>query len=188
MVPESMESLLADKLVEVITDWCINHVPIDDDSRADHVILGKPTDERRDEIVISIHMQHPLGPGQDQTFLAEGTPRNLMERPYHWPSETWGGMRTEAIIGAVQVNYREKLTQSEGLRIVSAVNTRIKQAINQDIRLKSLTDDMGNFMSSIQTFRGQGYSSGAKDITIDLRWVSFRAWVHTTNQRITLSA
>jgi len=111
-----------------------------------------------------------------------------MERPYQWPSETWGGMRTEAIVGAVQINYRDKVPYEEGIQIIGAVNSRIKQAINRDSRLAHLVDDMGNFMSGIQTFRGEGYSSGAKDITIDLRWVSFRAWIHTRHQRVTLDS
>lgn len=186
-VPDSIEGLLADELKEVLTDWCINYVSADDASRANHVIVGKPTKELRSAIVISIHMQHPLSRTKGGTDLVEGTPRNQSERPYHWPAETWGGMRTEMIVGAVQVNYREKETYEDAMNIIGPIVNRIKQGINQDARLTTLSDDMGNFMSKIETFTAEGVSSGGDNITVDRRWVSWRAFVHSTHARVSLS-
>jgi hypothetical protein len=182
-----MEGLLAHRLLEVVEDWCIHYVPADDDSRANEVLLGKPTKELRDEIVVSIYMNHPLSSAKGGQDLVEGTPRNQRERPYHWPAETWGGMRTEMLVGAVQVNYRQKEAYEDAMTLIGPVVTRIKQGINQDMRLDHLEDDMGNFMSKIETFTAEGVSSGGANITVDRTWVSWRAFIHSTNERTTLS-
>ena len=175
--------MLADKLLDAITRACRTDVSEDDESRADHVILGKPTTELRDAIVVSIHTEHPLGPVSDKDFTAMGTPRGEDERPYKWPSETTGGMRTKEVIGAVQINIREKVPYDTAKAINSAVANRIEIAINQDAVLRSFSDEFGNFCSQIDTFRASGYQSGGGNVSINIRWIDWRAFVHSTNCR-----
>jgi len=185
--PESIENLIASTLKEVLTDWCINFVSDDDSSRANNVVLGKPTRELRNSIVVSVYMYHPLGFSKGGHYVAEGTPRAQRERPYKYPFETWGGMNTEEIIGAVQVNYREKEPYEDAIGIVAPIIGRIKKAINTDDRLEYLEDDMGWSMSSITTFETQGVASGGKNITVDRRWISWRAFIHSSNCRVSVS-
>lgn len=172
---------------EVLTDWCISNVDADDPSRVNYVILGKPTRELSAAIVVSIYMTHPLAMSKGGEWMVEGTPRAQRERPYQFPAELGGGMTTELIVGAVQVNYREKESYEDAVPIISRVTNRIKQGINKDSRLASLTDDMGNFMSNIETFRAEGVASGGSNVTVDRHWVSWRAWVHSSNCRVTVS-
>jgi len=186
-IPDTIENKIAETMLAVLTDWCINNVDTDDPSRANYVVLGKPTRELSSAIVVSITMTHPLSMSKGGEDLVEGTPRTQKERPYQFPPETYGGMRTELIVGAVQVNYREKEGYDDAIPIISRVTNRIKQGINQDIRLASLTDDMGNFMSSIETFTAEGVASGGDNVTVDRHWISWRAWVHSTNCRISVS-
>lgn len=176
---DTIEGKVAETLLEVLTDWCINNVDNSDPSRANYVVLGKPTRELSSSIVVSIYMTHPLSMTRGGEWIAEGTPRRQNERPYQFPAEM-GGMRTEMIVGAIQVNYREKESYEDAIPIISRVTNRIKQGINRDSRLKYLLDDMGNFMSCIETFRAEGVASGGGNITVDRRWVSWRAWVHSS--------
>lgn len=184
--PHSIQSLIASTIKEVITDWCIDYVPADDPSRADHVVLGKPTRELKDNVVISIYMNHPLGRGADKDEFASGPPRAQDERPYKWPMESCGGMTTEKIIGGVQINYRRKKNYEGAIKEIGPILARIKQGINNDSRLDRLEDDLGSYMSSIQAIRTEGYTSGGGDITLERTWVTFRAWVHTDNSRVAL--
>ena len=182
-VPQSIESILGDKLKEVLTRWCITGVPLDDESRANHVILGKPTTELRDAVVISIHTEHPLGPISDKDHIVMGTPRSDDERPFKWPAETTGGMRSKVVIGAIQVNIREMFAYEIAKAINGAVASRIEAAINQDAELDAFNDDFGNFMSRIETFQGSGYQAGGGNVSINIRWIDWRAFVHATNCR-----
>lgn len=182
-VPQSIESLLGDKLKSVLTERCITDVSDDDESKANHVILGKPTTELRDNIVISIHTEHPLGPIADKDHIVMGTPRSDEERPFKWPAETTGGMRSKVVIGAVQVNIREKLPYETAKAINGAVASRIEAAINQDGELDAFHDDFGNFMSRIETFEASGYQAGGGNVSINIRWIDWRAFVHSTNCR-----
>jgi hypothetical protein len=186
-IPDTIEGEIADTMLEVLTYWCITNVDAEDPSRANHVILGKPTSQLSSAIVVSIHMLHPLSLSKGGEDLVEGTPRTQKERPYQFPPETWGGMRTELLVGAVQVNYREKEDYEGAIPIISRVTNRVKQGINQDSRLAYLTDDMGNFMSEIETFTAEGVQSGGDNITVDRHWVSWRAWVHSTHARTVVS-
>lgn len=183
---DTIENQIASTLKAVLEDWCITNVDVTDPSRANYVILGKPTRELSSAIVVSIYMTHPLALSKGGEWLVEGTPRRQPERPYQWPAETSGGMSTEMLVGAVQVNYREKETYEDAIPILSRVTNRIKQGINKDSRLAWLRDDMGNFMSSIETFRAEGVASGGGNVTVDRHWVSWRAWVHSNKCRITV--
>jgi len=182
-VPQSIESILGDRLKDALTRWCITGVPLDDESRANHVILGKPTTQLRDNVVISIHTEHPLGPISDTDHIVMGTPRTNEERPFKWPAETTGGMRSKVVIGAVQINIREKMSYELAKSINGAVAARIEAAINQDAELDAFGDDFGNFMSRIETFQGSGYQAGGGNVSINIRWIDWRAFVHSTNCR-----
>lgn len=186
-IPDTIENLIATTMQDVLLDWCVNNVDSSDPSIANHVILGKPTRQLSSSLVVSIHMKHPLSLKRGFEYLVDGTPRSQRERPHQFPPEFSGGMRTELIIGAVQVNYREKRSYEDAIPIISRVTNRVKQGINQDMRLDSLTDDMGNFMSRIETFTAEGVSSGGESTTVDRSWVSWRAWVHSENCRISVS-
>jgi len=175
--------MIADKLLSVLTKWLITNVDEDDDSRANRVILGKPTDELRYNVVVSIHLDHPLGPAQDTDFNAMGTPRSTEERPYKWPTETTGGMHTRQIIGAIQINIRETLPYEAAKAINGAVATRIELAIRRDNELRSFHDDFGQFVSIIDTFRGYGYQAGGGNTSIHIRWIDWRAVIHSENCR-----
>jgi hypothetical protein len=171
VVKLGIESVLAEKLLEVLTKHCITDVT--DDSEADHVILGKPTEELRESIVISIHMQHPLGPSADTDAIMVGTPRQVNERPDRYPAEF--GSIIWKIIGAVQINVRQRESYDEAIKIISTIYERVKYAIDNDPDLASLSDDWGNTMFRLRTFQAAGYASGGGDISINIRWVSFRA-------------
>lgn len=182
-VPTSIIPLVAETLHEALLRECKTSVPTSDPSRADHVIIGKPTTELRDNIVVSIHMNHPLGPGSDTDANISGPPMSSKDRPLKFPAETSGGMRTELIIGAVEIRTRQRLEFSEAMWVEGAINARIKGAINQAPELRYLKDDFGNFMSRIETFKHSGYTSGGGKVSIGAGWVDWRAVVHTTNCR-----
>lgn len=183
-VPVSVESILGDKLKDVLTRWCITDVPSDDESRANHVILGKPTTQLRDNVVISIHTEHPLGPTLDKDHsVTGGTTRGNEERPYKWPAETTGGMRNKVVVGAIQVNIREGFPYDIAKAINGAVAARVEAAINQDSQLDAFSDDFGNFMSRIETFQASGYQAGGGNVSINIKWIDWRAFVHSTNCR-----
>lgn len=171
-----IEAVLAQKLYTVLTQWCITDVAADDPSRADAVVLGKPTRELRDEIVISIHMQHPLGPAADKDELVSGTPKQPDERPWNWPKE-FGGGRVEKVVGAIQANIRQKLPYAEAVEIIASVVERIKAAINRDKDLASLDDDWGNTLLVIETFQASGHAGGGGGVSINLRWIDWRAFI-----------
>jgi hypothetical protein len=180
-IPQSMEALLAHTLLDAITKRCITDVPPDDSGRTDQVVLGKLTRELRDENVIAVHMQHPLGPSIDRDGMA-GAPRN-QDQPWDWPPETLGGMRTERIDGAVEIRLRKKLEYTDAVDIFAVVIQRVKDAINREESLRTLTDQMGNTMSIIEAFEAPGYAAGGGNVSINIRWVNWRAFVHSTNAR-----
>jgi hypothetical protein len=183
VTPKDIESLIADTLETVLTDWLINEVSTHDQSRANWVIIGKPTKELRDPITISIHTQHPLGPDKDTDKLVEGRPRSAQERPLQFFRETSGGARQEMMFGAIQVRIRENLPPKTALNLKGAVVDRIKKAINRDTRLKTLTDDLGNTMFWIETFKHSGHASGGSDVSIFIEWIDWRAAVCSDNRR-----
>jgi hypothetical protein len=105
--------------------------------------------------------------------------------PYVWPVETSGGMRTETVIGAIQVNIRERESYADNAKAINAaVIARIRNAINQDASLRPFHDDFGNFVSRVETFQASGYQSGGGNVSINVRWVDWRAVVHSTNCRL----
>lgn len=182
-IPSTVEALLANRMRDVLQEWCIDDVPTTDRSRANHAIVGKPTSELRDPIVISVHTDHPLGPGVDKDKVVMGAPRSDSERPFKWPPESWGGMRTEQMIGAVQINIREDLSSEDAVAISGAVSARVKNAINQDRRLAYIADDFGNHMQQLDTFKRTGYASGGGNVSIYIHWVDWRAHIVSTNMR-----
>jgi len=180
--PSSIEPLLATTMQTVLTEWCITDVPEDDASRANAVIIGKPTDELRQDIVVSIHTQHPFGPIRDRDTRVDGVEGGGLSRsPHRFPQETLGGMRTEEIIGCVQVNIRLRKESEDATWLIGPVIERVKQGIDRDKRLIGLEDDLGNYLSIIETFRADGYAGGGGKVTTNFRWVDFRAYVHRTN-------
>lgn len=181
--PTALEAKLAHVLKDVIGDHCINYVAPDDTSKANHVIIGKPTRELRDEIVVSVHMDHPLGPIMDRDDRVSGLRGGLSNRPYVIPNETIGGMTVDEIIGGVQIRARRRETSEDATFIIKPVHVRIKRAINRDKRLRLIQDDLGNTMFTIHTFRAVGYESGGGDVTINTRWVNFRALACYSNCR-----
>ena len=182
--PRTIEAMLAHTMAEVLTDWCIERVAPDDDSVVKSVIIGKPTSELGNPPVISIHTQHPLGPPKDTDHIAMGAPRGPEERPYKWPVETTGGMRTDLMIGTVQINIREQSKAADAAWIIGAIASRVRKAINQDPRLATLVDDMGDYMSRVETFQHSGHTGGGSSTTTHIRWVDFRATIHSTNCRV----
>lgn len=181
--PQSIESLIANTLEEVLADWCVNEVSTHDQSRASHIVLGKPTKELRDAIVVSIHTQHPLGPDNDSDRLVEGQPRSADERPLQFQRESAGGARVEMMFGTVQVRIRENLEHRLALNLKGAVSDRIRKAINRDERLRALTDDLGNTMFWIETFKHSGHASGGANVSIFIEWVDWRAAICSDNRR-----
>lgn len=176
-----IESVLAHTLHDVLTDWCIKRVPTNDPSRADHVLLGKPTSERQDEIVVSIHMQHPLGPGADKDRDVSGKPTTQDDRPNFFPAgfnERWW-----KLVGTVQINVRQDMSYEETVDIVAAVVERVRAAINRDVRFQRLKDDWDNALYDIETFQAYGHASGGGDVSINLRWVDWRATVLSQKKR-----
>ena len=171
-----IEAVLAQELYKVLTKWCITDVAANDPSRADAVVLGKPTRELRDEIVISIHMQHPLGPSADRDEIVSGTPRQREERPWIWPKE-FGGGKVEKMVGAIQVNIRQKLAYDEAVEIISSVVERVKAALNTDRDLVPLSDDWGNTLQVLETFQASGHAGGGGEVSINLRWIDWRAFI-----------
>lgn len=181
--PKAMESLLGDTLKEVLTDYCINNVDSDDTTKANYVVMGKPTSELRSAIVVSVHMQHPLGPDKDVDKLVEGAPRSAEERPLTFPRESIGGATFEMITGAVQVRIKEGKNHQAALNTKSVTVDRIKKAIKTDSRLRVLKDDLGNTMTWIEVFRHSGHAAGGGEVSIFIEWVDFRAIVVSSNSR-----
>lgn len=183
--PSTIEALIAETIQAAVEARCITDVPEDDESRANHVIIGKPTRELRDELVISVHMQHPFGPRLDRDQNITGTTGVPGPRPWKFPAETIGGATFEEIIGCVQIRLRQRTSLEDAMWIFSAVKERVKQAINLDKSLKTLTDGMGNTMFLIETFRAIGYDSGGAEVSLTTQWVDFRALVSRSNCRET---
>jgi len=184
--PAHYEAMLADKIRDAIEEWTITDIPQDDESRASTVIIGKPTTELKQDIVISVHMRHPLGPSRDRDQNVTGTARGGMTNsPWHWPRETIGGMRTTEVTGDIQIRLRKKVAADVAGWIISAVKERCVQAINKDWRLNAFSDDFSNFVSIVEAYRNDGYDSGGGSTTIHIGWVDFRAYVHHTNVRET---
>jgi hypothetical protein len=181
--PKTIEAMLAETIKDAVEKKCVTEIPDDDDSRADHVIIGKPTRELRDEMVISIHMRHPFGPRMDKDTAVHGLPRSSDSGPWVFPAETMGGMRVERIIGCVQIRLRKRQNAEEASWLFEPVKERIRQAINCDASLSSLSDDFGNTMFWIETFRATGYDSGGGEVSLTNQWVDFRAFVSSTNCR-----
>lgn len=186
-VPLSAEAEIARRMKEALVRWCITDAEAADQSRANHVIIGKPTNELADEIVISVHTQHPLGPQADKDGVVMGPPREQDERPWRFPQETDGGMRSEKIVGAVQVNIREDLPADDAIKVSSMVVERVKAALNRDYRLRAflIEEPIKTFVSRIESFESRGYAAGGGDVSIYIRWVGWRALVHYTNVRET---
>jgi len=178
-----IEAILAHTLHTVLTEWCIDDVSTDDPSRADHVVLGKPTRELRDSKVVSIRMQHPLGPAADKDEVVSGSPRGQDERGHYFPAETSGGMMVEKIIGCIEVRIREKLSYPDAVEVNASLIERIKRAINTDLRLALLKDDFGVTLFKLETFQATGHASGGGDVSINVRWVDWRAFTCRTNCR-----
>jgi hypothetical protein len=181
--PEVVESMAAQTLRGVLQEWLIDRVPSDDGSRVHHVIVGKPTRELRDEMVVSVHMDHPFGPKMDKSTNISGLGGGLSGRPYVFPGETTGGMKIEEIIGCVQVRVRQRLAAEDASKLMYPILARIRQALNRDERLRFIEDGFGNYMFRIETFRATGYESGGGDVTINSKWVDFRALVCYSNCR-----
>jgi len=177
-----MEAVLGQQLKTVLEKWCITNVAADDDSKADAVVLGKPTSELRDPIVISIHLQHPLGIGADKDTLAAGPPRARNERSWTFPAEIGGGSIWK-IIGTVQVNIREREAYEDAIETIASVIERVRAAINQDASLVPLKDDFGNTVIVLETFQAEGYAGGGGEVSINFRWVDWRAFCHRTDCR-----
>nr|NIV40059.1 hypothetical protein [Anaerolineae bacterium] len=60
---------------------------------------------------------------------------------------------------------------------------RVKAAINRDADLNSLSDDFGNTMHVLETFQAVGYAGGGGDVSINFRWIDWRAFIHRTDCR-----
>lgn len=182
-VPQSIEAVLSSTLLAAVKEYCQTNVSDTDESKADHVILGKPGSELSDKVVVSVHMQHPFGPVMDKDTNQTGLSGGLSMDPYAFPAETIGGMRVDKIIGCVQINIREDMPPDEAAWINGAVKERVRVAINEHPSLHDLADDFGNHLWKIETFRAVGYDSGGSDVSVHFRWIDFRAYVSYTNIR-----
>jgi hypothetical protein len=165
-----------------LTEWCITDVGSDDPSKADYVIIGKPTEELSDEIVVSIHTHHPLGIGEDRDRDVTGT---STQTRWQFPAETFGGVRIEEITGTVQIRAIKDLTYENAILLFAPLSQRVLDAINKDYLLTSLTDSTGRTMFLIEAFRREGYESGGGEVSIDTQWVDWVAYVSSTNCRET---
>ena len=184
--PQSIEWLIATNMRDAVSEWCINDVDTDDPSRADNVIIGKPQDELVDEITLSIHVHHPLGPGSDRDTDVTGLSGGLSQRKWNFPGETFGGMRVEEIVGCVQIRARvDQDNYTDALELFGPIVLRIEDAINRDSRLANLEDELGRTMFIIEAHRREGYESGGGSTWLDTQWVDWRAYVSSTNCRQT---
>lgn len=181
--PQSVEAMVAVAMRDVLIDHCITRVDNDDKSKADIVIIGKPTEELRKKVVLSVFTVHPLGPKEDTETIMEGAPTKPNERPYKWPPETIGGMRTYKMLGAVQINLRENVDGTEALSLIGALESRIRRAINNDQRLWVFRDDFGSMVHLIEVYQASGYASGGGDTSLHRRWIDWRATVNSSNRR-----
>ena len=181
-VARALEAIVAMLIKDAVTKHCITDVSSSDASKADWVILGKPTTERTDPIVISIHMQHPLGMNIGKEKASSSRPTQM--DPWQVLPETQGGMSSRVQVGAVQIDIREGIPYDEAIYINAAVARRVKQAIDNDVSLAGpIVDDFGDLMSWILTFEAAGYVAGGGDVSIHARWVNFKMLVHSSNVR-----
>jgi hypothetical protein len=181
--PQSVEAMVAITMRDVLIDHCITRVANDDKSRANIVIIGKPTEELRKKNVLSVFTVHPLGPQEDTETIMEGAPTKPNERPYKWPAETIGGMRTYKMLGAVQINLRQNVDGTEALVLIGAIESRIRSAVNNDMRLRVFRDDFGNMVHLIEVYQASGYASGGGDTSLHRRWIDWRGTIHSSNRR-----
>lgn len=177
-----IESILAKQLETVLTEWCITNVATTDPSRADHVVLGKPTRELRDAIVVSIYMQHPLGINADKDAYVSGKPTTQKERPWDWVKELGGG-KVEKYVGTIEIAIRERESYRDAVDTTASLYERVKAAINRDSSLVPLEDDWGNTLMWIETFQAYGHESGGGTVSISRRWVDWRAFVYRRDCR-----
>lgn len=178
-----IEDYIAEKLYAALLERCVTEISPSDPSRVAHVIIGKPTSERRDESVLSIMMQHPLGPSKDTEMLALGVPMDESVRPYNIPPETFGGAVHHTVVGTVWIAIREREDYADAIRIISSIFERVSATINKDRRLCPLVDDFGNTLYKLETFRSEGYETGGRQVAINHRWVDFRGLVVRSNCR-----
>lgn len=181
--PKSIEWLIATNMRDAVSEWCIIEVDADDLSKANNVIIGKPQDELVDEITLSIHIHHPLGPGSDRDTDVTGSSTSTR---WSFPGETTGGTRIEEIKGTVQIRARvDTDNYTDALELFGPVVLRIEDAINRDSRLAILEDGMGRTMFLIEAHRREGYESGGGNTWLDTQWVDWCAYVSSTNCRQT---
>lgn len=180
-----IEAMIVERIWQGCLDACKDDISEDDPSRADHVIIGKPTDELADETVVSVFPQHPFGEREDADEQMTGLiPGPYSGGPYNFPAETIGGMRVDKMIGAVQINCRLDLPASEAVWINAVIKQRVANVINQSVLLEhGIEDDMGNFLWHIETFRSFGYDGGGGEVSTHTRWVGFRAYIAYRNDR-----
>ncbi len=182
--PESIEWLIATNMRDAVSEWCIIEVDSDDLSKANNVIIGKPQDELVDEITLSIHIHHPLGPSSDRDTDVTGL--SSTSTRWSFPGETTGGTRVEEIKGTVQIRARVDTDDyTDALELFGPVVLRIEDAINRDSRLARLEDGMGRTMFLIEAHRREGYESGGGNTWLDTQWVDWCAYVSSTNCRQT---
>jgi len=181
--PNVVEDMIAKAMLEVMIDVCITQVARDDKSRASVCIIGKPTNELAKKIVVSVHTVHPLGPPKDMEDLMMGTPTKPNERPYKFPAETIGGMTTRKMIGTVQINLREGVKAPDAIVLIGALESRIRNGIDRDPRLKVFHDDFKNTAYLIRTFQAYGYASGGGSTSLHRRWIDWMATVSSPNWR-----
>ena len=181
-VPTAIEAMIVSNMKTALTEWCITDVDSDDDSKADYVIIGKPTEELSDEITVSIHVRHPLGIGVDRDKDVTGISTKTR---WKFPGETFGGARFEEIVGTVQIRARKDLTYEDAILLFAPLTNRVLDAINTDYLLTSLEDSTGRRMFQIEAFRREGYESGGGEVSLDTQWIDWVAYISSTNCRQT---
>lgn len=181
-VPTTITALIVTTLRDACEKVCKTDIPKGNMARADHVIIGKPGEELTDRIVVSIHDQSPWGKAEDADANVTGLIAGPYSGgPYVFPAETIGGMRTDKLIGTVQINIREDINIEDAIWIHGALKERINAAINHSDVWRGLADEMGNYLWKMETYRSFGYDSGGGDISVHFRWIGWRAYVNYRN-------
>lgn len=164
-----MESILCNQLALTLREFCITNAAT---NKADHVVIGRPDLEYRDDIVLSIYTQHPRGAEVARDYLASGRKAGR----WSFPNESGGGV-IEAIVGIVQVDVRKAGTAATTLVTLSDVVERVKTGIDTDRDLISLTDDHNGTLLEIEVVEVSGYDGTTGVVSTHQRWVSFLAFV-----------
>jgi len=162
------------ELQDLLQRECIDDLEVGDDSRVGQVVIGRfAGDITKLRIVLAIHTTHPLGPKAGGDTMAEGEPRDSLDRPWQLPSETIGGSRFRKHLATVEVIANMRRDQEQTMLAVEKVKQRIEDVLTTSPSLIGLSDDHGYHVFEVDAASAYGYAGGAENVGTGRYWCDF---------------